>query len=72
MKFVIPLNLKLLFSQRMVKDDFKIAYDSGCFGNGDLIKTKKGMLYTRALNETLSAHPTIEDDLEKLAGLKNE
>jgi hypothetical protein len=56
----------------MVKDDFKIAYDSGCFGNGDLIKTKKGMLYTRALNETLSAHPTIEDDLEKLAGLKNE
>jgi hypothetical protein len=56
----------------MKNKDFVIAYDSGDFGTGDLIRNKKKqMLYTRTLNTALSALPNIEEDLEKLIRLKN-
>lgn len=56
----------------MKNKDFVISYDAGCFGCGDLIRNKKKqLLYTRILSPTLSVLPTIEDDLEKLIGLKN-
>lgn len=55
-----------------MSDDYKIANDTGCFGNGDLIKTRKGALvYIRALSNTLATYPGIEDELEKLVMLKN-
>lgn len=55
-----------------MKDKSLIAYDTGWFGSGDLIKTKKGrLIYTRVLNSTLCGQPTIEDDLEMLVRMNN-
>ncbi|KAI6184002.1 Non-specific protein-tyrosine kinase [Aphelenchoides bicaudatus] len=52
--------------------EFIISYDTGHFGDGDLIRTKKKqLLYIRTLNNSLSVLPSIEEDLEKLVRLKH-